>query len=152
MNKLRNLGRILSADLILLIFKSLSKTRWHRCCVLYSIIERVGTLADNKELVHYLPHHPVVRENKETTKVRIVFDASSKVKTQPSLNDVLHSDCYLLPFLQDILLRFRIGKIGLVADIKEAFLQISINKEHHDLVRFLWYEDIYEKIPELVTL
>ena len=51
-----------------------------------------------------------------------------------------------------MLLRFRIGKIGLVADIKQAFLQISINKEHRDLVRFLWYEDIYTENPELVTL
>ena len=82
------------------------------------IIERVDTPADNKELVHYLPHHPVVREDKETTKVRVVFDASSNMKTQPSLNDVLHSGPCLLPFLQEILLRFRIGKIGLAADIK----------------------------------
>ena len=74
------------------------------------IIERVDTPADNKELVHYLPHHPVVREDKETTKVRVVFDASSNMKTQPSLNDVLHSGPCLLPFLLEMLLRFRIGK------------------------------------------
>ena len=116
------------------------------------IIERVETPADNKELVHYLPHHPVVREDKETTKVRIVFVASLKMKTQPSLNDVLHSGPCLLPFLQEILWQFRIGKIGLVADVIQTFLQISINKEHRDLVRFLWYEDIYKENPELVTL
>ena len=39
------------------------------------------------------------------------------MKTQPSLNDVLHSGPCLLLFLQEILLRFRIGKIGLVSDI-----------------------------------
>ena len=116
------------------------------------IIERVDTPVDNKELAHYLPHHPVVREDKETTKVHVVFDASSKMKTQRSLNDALPSSPCLLPFLQEILLRFRIGKIGLVADIKQAFLQISINKEHCELVRFLWYEDIYKENPELVTL
>ena len=116
------------------------------------IIERVDTPADNKELVHYLPHHPVVREDKETTKVRVVFDASSNMKTQPSLNDVLHSGPCLLPFLQEILLRFRTEKIDLVTDIKQAFLQILINKEQHDLVRFLWYEDIWKENPELVTL
>ena len=152
LNILRNLGRILSADLILLISKSMSKTRWHRCYVLYSIIERVDTPADNKELVHYLPHHLVVHKDKETTKVRVVFDSSSKIKTQSSLNDVLHSDPCLLPFLQDILSRFRIEKIGLVAYTIQAFLQISINKESHDLVRFLWYEDIYKENPELATL
>ena len=116
------------------------------------IIEKVDTPVDNKELVHYLPHHPVVRKDKETAKVRVVFYHSSKMKTQLSLNDVLHSGPCLLPFLQEILLRFRIGKIGLVADIKQAFLQISINKEHRDLVRFLWYENIYKESPELVIL
>ena len=81
------------------------------------IIERVDTPADNKELVHCLPHHPVIREDKEITKACSVFYASSNMKTQPSLNDVLHSGPCLLPFLQEILLRFRIGKIGLVSDI-----------------------------------
>ena len=74
------------------------------------------------------------------------------MKTQPSLNNVLQSGPCVLPFLQEIFLRFQIGKIGLVADIKQAFLQISINKEHRDLVRFLWFEDISKKNPELVTL
>ena len=74
------------------------------------------------------------------------------MKTQPSINDVLHSGPCLLPFLQESLLRFRIGKTGLVADIKQVFLQTSINKEHLDLVRFLWYQDIYKEDPELITL
>lgn len=38
----------------------------------------------------YLPHHPINRANKDTTKVRIVYDASCK-STGPSLNDCLHS-------------------------------------------------------------
>ena len=74
------------------------------------ITERVDTSADNKELAHYLPHHPVVREDKETRKVCVVFDASSKMKTQSSLNDVLHSGPCLLLFLQEILLRFQITR------------------------------------------
>ena len=45
------------------------------------IIEKVDTAADNKELVHYLPHQPVVRQEKETAKLRVVFDASSKLET-----------------------------------------------------------------------
>ena len=37
--------------------------------------------------VHYLPHRAVVRENRETSKVRIVYDASARLPNEPSLND-----------------------------------------------------------------
>ena len=40
------------------------------------------------ERVHYLSHHAVIRQDKQTTKLRVVYDAS--VKTDgPSLNDWL---------------------------------------------------------------
>ena len=41
------------------------------------------------ESVHYLPHRAVVRLDGATTKVRVVYDASSKV-FGPSLSDCLH--------------------------------------------------------------
>ncbi|XP_058817045.1 uncharacterized protein LOC131680342 [Topomyia yanbarensis] len=37
----------------------------------------------------YLPHYPVVNEAGSTTKVRVVFDASCKISSGVSLNDVL---------------------------------------------------------------
>ena len=41
-----------------------------------------------KEL--YLPHKPVIRQSAESTKFRIVFDASARENDQgPSLNDVI---------------------------------------------------------------
>ena len=64
---------------------------------------------------------------------------------QPShLNNHLKMICSglcLLPLVQDIL-RFRIGETAVVADIQQAFLQISIAEPHRNLPRFLWLEDI----------
>ena len=41
-------------------------------------------------LIHYLPHHAVVRQDRETTKLRVVYDGSAREKNgSPSLNDCL---------------------------------------------------------------
>lgn len=38
---------------------------------------------------YYLPHQTVLREEKGTTKLRVVFDASSHEAGSPSLNDLI---------------------------------------------------------------
>ena len=91
--------------------------------------------------VHYLPHRPVLREDKETTKIRAVFDASCALDG-PSLNDCLYSRPNLLLKIFDILLRFRFNFIAILADIKQAFLNVENSKEHRDFLRFLWYENV----------
>ena len=58
----------------------------------------------------------------------------------------------LLPSVYDILLQFRSGKIGLVSDIKQAFLNIAIAEEHRHLLRFLWYENFDADDPEVIIL
>ena len=55
---------------------------------------------------------------------------------EPSLSDCLFSGPCLLPSVYDILLRFLLGKIGLVSDIKQAFLNIAIAEENGDLFAF----------------
>ena len=37
--------------------------------------------------VYYVPHHVVIRPERETTKYRIVFDESAKTENGVSLND-----------------------------------------------------------------
>ncbi|XP_068704703.1 uncharacterized protein [Montipora foliosa] len=101
--------------------------------------------------VHYLPHRTVVRLDRDTTKVRVVYDASSKV-FGPSLNDCLHIGPSLNPLLFDILLRFRVHEVALTADIEKAFLNIEIDPEHRDFVRFLWVEDPNKESPEVMVL
>ena len=40
------------------------------------------------------------------------------------------------------LLRFRSFNYVLATDIEKAFHQISLNVDHRNLVRFLWFKDI----------
>jgi len=57
--------------------------------------------------VHYFPHHCVVRQDKQTTKLRIVYDGSAKTKTNSiSLDNCLKAGPNLIPKLFDTLIRF----------------------------------------------
>ena len=49
-----------------------------------------GPHTSTQDRIHYLPHHCVIRKDKETSKVRIVFDASAWDKGL-SLNDCLYT-------------------------------------------------------------
>ena len=73
--------------------------------------------------VWYLPHFPVVRIDKSTTKVRIVFDCAAKCDGI-SLNDMIHAGPKLQQDLFNVLVRFRRNPVGVACDIKEMYLQI----------------------------
>ena len=108
-------------------------------------MENIGVVQEipEKEMVsayptYYMPHHPVVKESRVTTKVRPVFDASAPGRNGVSLNDCLETGPSLLPNLPEILIRFRRWKVALTADITKAFLQIKVRREDQDVHRFLW--------------
>ncbi|XP_077560569.1 uncharacterized protein LOC144175361 [Haemaphysalis longicornis] len=94
---------------------------------------------DGNQRTYYMPHQPVLRDNSTTTKLRIVFDASSHSTDANSLNDNLDSGPNLNPDLVRLLLNFRSHPVALVADAEKAFLQISVAPEDRDALRFLWF-------------
>ena len=106
------------------------------------VIETVNGV-DSGAMIHYLPHHAVVTPTKSTTKLRIVYDASAKTKmSNKSLNECLYRGPVLLKDLCGILLRFRLNRVGIVADIEKAFLQIGLQSNQRDVTRFLWLKDL----------
>ncbi|GFS99904.1 retrovirus-related Pol polyprotein from transposon TNT 1-94 [Trichonephila clavipes] len=103
------------------------------------IIERVlETEKPTDRAVFYLPHQAVFRQESLTTKMRIVFDASSHEDGQPSLNDCIWSGGNLNPNIFHLIISFRLNTIAITADIERAFLQISLRDEDRDAVRFLF--------------
>ncbi|GFX61617.1 uncharacterized protein TNCV_5111041 [Trichonephila clavipes] len=106
------------------------------------IIEHVPFEEENlKHNIFYLPHRAVVRTDKTTSKLRIVFDASSHAKSQLSLNDCLHTGLNFIPNLFFLLIKFRVNPIAFVADIKMAFLMIEIDESEREFTRFFWDEN-----------
>lgn len=86
----------------------------------------------------YLPHHGVYKESSTTTKLRVVFNASSKGKSNVSLNDTLLTGPVVQPPLIEILWRFRQHRYALTGDITKMYLQFLVTPEHRDFHRFLW--------------
>ena len=117
------------------------------------IVEMVKepNLSQNHDEAHYIPHHAVIRRDKETTKLRIVFDGSAK-ENGPSLNECLNAGPSLYQGILEILLRFRMFRVGLIGDIEKAFLMVSVAPEDRDVLRFLWVDDIQKEVPQVVTL
>ena len=116
------------------------------------IVEQVTAL-EPVGRVHYLPHRAVIREGAETTKLRVVCDASCKDgKTGVSLNSCLHVGPPMTPMIFDVLLRFRANHVALVGDIEKAFLNIEIHPEDRDSLRFLWVNDVKSPEPEVTIL
>ncbi|GFX44865.1 integrase catalytic domain-containing protein [Trichonephila clavipes] len=93
-----------------------------------------------KSVSQYLPHRHVVKPN-STTKDRPVFNASSKQKGAVSLNNCLEKGLNLIELIHSILARFRLYRFGVLADIRKAFLQISLNQQDQNFLRFLWHSE-----------
>jgi len=90
--------------------------------------------------VHYLPHREVLTLDKNTTNLRIVYDASAR-RGGSSLHDCLYSELPLTPMIFDVIARFGAHRVAQTADI-----------EHRDYLRILWVDDSLTKNPSSVTM
>ena len=114
-----------------------------------AFIEKVHDMIAYEGKLHYIAHFPVFKDS-ITTRMRIVYDSSAKTKgpNAVSLNDCLHTGPNLFNDLTAILLRFRVHRIAIIADIEKAFLQIELDKRYRDATRFLWVKDVSKPIRD----
>ena len=113
------------------------------------IVERTPNSVVGREF--YIPHKGVVRETAESTKLRILYDASARAwDGAPSLNECLNNGPPLQNQLWSVLIRGRFNPIAITGDIKKAFLQVRIRPEERDALRFHWYNNT--EIKEVETL
>lgn len=96
--------------------------------------------------IFYLPHHGVINESSETTKLRVVFDGSCKSSSGISLNDLLKVGPTIQNDLISILLRFRQHNIVITGDIAKMYRQVNVTENQRDLQRIVWRNDKNDEI------
>jgi hypothetical protein len=95
------------------------------------IIEEAPDIPHGKEF--YIPHKCVIRKSAESTKMRIVYDASARDSSDaPTLNDCLYTGPALQNKLWDVLVQQRSFPVLVSGDIKQAFLQIRVRECERD--------------------
>ncbi|GAB0089094.1 Aspartic peptidase domain superfamily [Sergentomyia squamirostris] len=115
------------ADMFLDVFKEYEQL---------NIIERVPQSELNKKC-YYLPYHGILKESSTTTKLRIVYNASSKSKSKLSLNDTLLIGPVIQPPLINNLWGFRRYPYAAMGDVTKMYLQFLVIPKHRDFLRFL---------------
>jgi DNA-binding transcriptional regulator YiaG len=128
-------------------------TNYQKCVEKYidkMYVKKVDVTKQDSTKRWFLPHFPIVRMDKSTTKVRIVFDASATHKGI-SLNNAINTGPKLQQELTAVLLRFRKNPVAIICDIEEMYLRIKINEHDQGYFSFLWRDldtnrepDVYE--------
>ncbi|XP_036147491.1 uncharacterized protein LOC118647197 [Monomorium pharaonis] len=102
--------------------------------------------------VYYLPHHAVFKGSDMSSKIRVVFNASSRTISGYSLNDLLLSGPKLQSELWAILSRWPLFRFVFTTDIVKMFRQILVHPEDTDLQRILWRADPSREVQDFRLL
>ena len=104
------------------------------------VVEQAPVEVTGREF--FLPHRAVVRRNAETTKLRVVYDASARAQEKaPSLNNCLHAGPPLQNKLWSVVVGNRFHPVVVAGDIRCTFLQVRIQETERDALRFHWIAD-----------
>ncbi|KAJ8032343.1 hypothetical protein HOLleu_25850 [Holothuria leucospilota] len=98
--------------------------------------------------VHDISHHAVLKPEKKSTPVRIVFNASASFQGH-CLNDYWMKGPDLLNNLLEVLLRFRQYEMAACGDISKMNHRVLIPEIDQHVHRFLWRDLDIERPPDV---
>ena len=98
--------------------------------------------------IHYIAHHEVVRPEKRTTPIRIVFNSSATYQGH-RLNDYWMKGPDLLNSLFGVILRFRENEVAVAGDISKMYHRVLIPERDQQVHRYLWRNMEIEREPDV---
>ncbi|GFY09875.1 uncharacterized protein TNCV_3698371 [Trichonephila clavipes] len=93
---------------------------------------------NNSEIAYYMPHHGILRPEKSTTKLRVVFNATNPTSNGLSLNSIQYNGGLVQNDLFTIMIKFREHPYAFTADVKMMYRMILIHESQQPLLRILW--------------
>ncbi|XP_046808364.1 uncharacterized protein LOC124420197 [Lucilia cuprina] len=114
----------------------------------YLTLDHMRPVKDSSSSSCYLPHHPVIKLDRKTTKLRVVFNASNKTSNGNSLNDCLFVGPTLQADLVLLILRWRFFRFVFNCDITQMYRQIRLDSSHTPFQRILFCDSPSEEIQE----
>lgn len=107
-------------------------------------LTRVPRSQPEPEVAYYLSHHGVFRENSSTTKLRVVFNGSSRTTTGISLMIFFT----LVPNCRLMSSKYSFGSDNsdtfFLVDIEKMYRQIKVHPDDWDFQRILWMDQNQE--------
>ncbi|XP_008182033.1 uncharacterized protein LOC103309131 [Acyrthosiphon pisum] len=97
---------------------------------------------------YFVPHHAIYKADDGDAKIRVVFDASARCSTGPSLNSCLLPGKKLQQDIIDVLTRFRIHQHAFTADICKMYRQIQVLPEYRKYQHILWRSSPHDQLVE----
>jgi hypothetical protein len=98
--------------------------------------------------VHYISHHAIIRPEKKSTPLRIVYNSSSSYQGH-RLNDYWLKGPDLLNNLFGVILRFRENPVAIHGDISKMYHRVLIPQVDQHVHRFVWRNMEVERDPDI---
>ena len=84
----------------------------------------------------------------DLSKVRVVFDVSTKTASGASLDDYLLVGPTVHPMIIDVLLSFRRHPVALTTDISRMYRAVLLPEHQRDLHWLVWREDPQQPLKD----